>query len=73
MFEGSERKIDHMPLVDLHELQNSQSPSNTFTRNLKQFRSFTPSWDKCYVELSSAISAASLVYAFGVTYTLGNE
>ena len=73
MFEQAQRKIDHMPLVTLHELQNSQTQPNTFTRNQKQFNKLNPSWDKCYVELTSAISSANLVYVFDVYYSLPGD
>jgi len=76
MFQQAERKVDHMPLVSLHNLSTPATTGGyltVYSWDKKEFKNFTPSWDKCYVELASAISAASLVFSFGVYYTLDTD
>lgn len=71
VFEGSNRKIDHLPLIDLHETTNDDAGDN-FTRHQKHFLKLTPSWDKCYIESTTAFDGGG-VYVIGVYYVLPED
>jgi len=78
MFQESDRKIDHLPLWALNNMQNNSSAgdANIYTsRRDRDFVNFTPSWDRCYIEISGNTfdSSTGSVFTFGVSYVYDDD